>query len=121
MSLVSIERRQTPSTQRGESVSPRYREERDSFFTTGGECLSSVSRGGRLLLYIEERASLLYIERRETPSLENGERVSLFYINEEGGLLSILLMTRIKRTPLYSSYGKNREEALSRAPSLFLS
>ena len=59
MSLFYIERRQTPSLYIRESVSLLYVEEADSFSVQRRECLSSVCRGERLLLYTEERVSLL--------------------------------------------------------------
>ena len=63
MSLLYIERRETPPLYKGESVSLLYREEADSFS-------------------IERRESLLYIERRETPSLFKGESVPLPHTEE---------------------------------------
>ena len=62
MSLLDVERRETPSLYKGMSVSLDYIE----------EAHESVS-----FLDIEERVSLLYIERTETPALYKGRSVSL--------------------------------------------
>ena len=65
-----MERRQSPSLQRGGSVSPLSVQVRES--------LSFILRGGRLLLYTDERVSFL--------SLCRGDSLFLLYI-EEGKLL----------------------------------
>ena len=71
MSLIYIERRETPSLYKGGSVSLLYIEEAD-------ESVSSLD--------IEERVSLLYIERAETPSLHKGRSVCLLCREEADSL-----------------------------------
>jgi len=60
VSLISIERRQTPS----------YTEERVSLFS---------NRGDRIHLYTKEIVSLFSMEKRQIASLYKRESVSLFY------------------------------------------
>ena len=73
MSLLDIERRESPSLYKGRSVSLLYIEEADR----------SVSS-----LCIEEKVSLLDIERTEAPSLYKERSVSLLY-REEADFFSI--------------------------------
>ena len=75
MFIFSIERRQTPSRYRGESVELIDKEEADSFSVEGREAIFSIERGGRLFLYRKESVfifsieDIFSIERRQTPSL----------------------------------------------------
>ena len=56
-----IQRRQTRSPWRGESVSLLHRDKANPFSMKRRERLASLQRGGQALLYEEERVSLLYI------------------------------------------------------------
>ena len=66
-----------------------YSEEADPFSVKGGECLSSVERRQDPSLQRGERVSLLYTQGRETPSLKRGESISLLY-REETGPFSVM-------------------------------
>ena len=76
----------------GQSVSLFYREEADSLYAHPRKCLFFLSRGGRLILFArivffaDGRMSFLSIARRQTPSLDRRESVSLVYRYGRGSL-----------------------------------
>ena len=84
MSLLFIQRRQTPSPWRGESVSLLHRDKANPFSIKRRERLASLQRGGQALLYEEERVSLLFIYiyiygEADSLSLQRLQRLPFLY------------------------------------------
>ena len=77
MSLLYIERRETPYPYKGDSLSLLYIEEVGTLCRGERLLLYREERGERLLLYKEERVSLLrYREERDDFSIERARRLS---------------------------------------------
>ena len=76
------ERGDTLSFAHRRSLPPQYRKEERSLLLISRESTSSLYRGGRLLLYEEERVSLFVIQRGQTPSRCRGDSGSLLYRSE---------------------------------------
>ena len=106
VSLLSIERRETPALCRGESVSPFSSERRQK-----KERPSSLWRRERLLLSAEERVSVFSIQRKETLSLYRGGSVSLVYRKER---YSCPLQRRERLSLLYREEAEERVSLFSR-------
>ena len=100
MSLFSIERRDTPSLCRGDSVSLLYGEEADSFSLQERESL----------FYRRESARLLYSEERDFFALQRRESVSPFFIERtsEDERVSLFSIKR-RQTP----FSLQKRECLS--------
>ena len=75
VSLFLIDRRQTASICRGESISLLYREQPDS--------LSSIHREGVDLFFVESGDTLSVAQKRSLPTLYKEERRFLLFVEEE--------------------------------------
>ena len=101
-----------------ESVCLFYREDIDSFSLQRRECLSSLQRGGRLLLSTKERVYSFITQRRLLLSAR--ERLSLSSIEErlllsaDGREIVSLSLFSIERRQAPSLYTQERERLSSR-------